>query len=518
MPVLTICYHCDKKFEIPETELGQLVRCPACKGLFTTQAATPILSVEPVLEQGFGVSSRGNVQPARQLLLRTIVLACGLLGAAACGALGFLWWSAQSEMKEQVELARLFMQGDAADPKIVAQLKEFDNREKAYPLLFVAASLGVFGGILGFMRRGVIGGLLMLLALAGPTFYFPKSLVFTALRLAGGLLCFLIRSPQRAMAAAEKAVRTGRQPSLAAHVLGLIGACICCVVLVGYSAFLGYALYSARNPTAQLRAEGAKGGRPGQRGQDIAQIVDSSAQRNKTARTNAAKSTTGRPGQEAPEEKSGDAFRGEIEHAGGDVKLVKLDLSPAGLDVTMDVPQGSQLKESYGDIKITKDAHFSLKVNLGRESFASEKASLTYRKPLINSSDTILYDSGTAQKPSCTFVFMKTLGYQDIVLANNTYVDDKAVTHNQADCLLMIRCARTLARKTPPPTDRAAALQAFKTEESLKENEPGEVRLNQKATDATLALVENDPTIRLLDLRATKVTSAGFIHLKRLTG
>src|SRR5438132_12666427 len=109
MPVLTICYHCDKKFEIPETELGQLVRCPACKGLFTARAATdggapvppaeaPILTVEPVVEQGAGVSSRGNVQPARQLLLRTIVLACGLLGAPACGALGLLWLRAPSAL------------------------------------------------------------------------------------------------------------------------------------------------------------------------------------------------------------------------------------------------------------------------------------------------------------------------------------------------------------------------------------------------------------------------------------
>ncbi len=72
----------------------------------------------------------------------------------------------------------------------------------------------------------------------------------------------------------------------------------------------------------------------------------------------------------------------------------------------------------------------------GRATFASEKANLTYRKPLINSSDTVLYDSGTRDKPNCTLLFAKALGYQDIVLANYTYLDNTSVAHDRADCLL----------------------------------------------------------------------------------
>src|SRR5262249_9646344 len=109
MPVPTGCYPCNKKVEIAENEGGQRGRCPACRGLFTAVAATDsgaappseagILTVEPVVEGSGGVPSGRVVQPSSQLFLRTIVLLCGLLGAGACATLGFLWWTAQVNMK-----------------------------------------------------------------------------------------------------------------------------------------------------------------------------------------------------------------------------------------------------------------------------------------------------------------------------------------------------------------------------------------------------------------------------------
>src|SRR5262249_7325318 len=104
-----------------------------CRSGAAPPSEAGILTVEPVVEGSGGVPSGRVVQPSSQPFVRTIVLLCGLLGAGACATLGFLWWTAQVNMKEQVDLARLFMQGGAADPAIQAELNEFDNRARVYP-------------------------------------------------------------------------------------------------------------------------------------------------------------------------------------------------------------------------------------------------------------------------------------------------------------------------------------------------------------------------------------------------
>ena len=65
-----------------------------------------------------------------------------------------------------------------------------------------------------------------------------------------------------------------------------------------------------------------------------------------------------------------------------------------------------------------------------------------------------------------------------------TKVNDKSVQHSRADCMLMIKCAQTLALKAPPPEDPAAALARFKTKEDEKEV-MGRLHLNDQASDAT---------------------------------
>src|SRR5262249_31799438 len=157
-----------------------------------------------------------------------------------------------------------------------------------------------------------------------------------------------------------------RQPSLALHVLGTIAACLCCLVLVGYSAFLGYALYSARNQM-QLQAEAGHGpGGRAKKAEELAQLLEKPPQPKKGNRSAPAPSAAVRTSTDSATDAPGEIHPDDIDHAGGDIKLVKLDLSPAGLNLTMDVPEGTQLKEAYGDIKITRDAHFSLQARIGR--------------------------------------------------------------------------------------------------------------------------------------------------------
>ena len=109
------------------------------------------------------------------------------------------------------------------------------------------------------------------------------------------------------------------------------------------------------------------------------------------------------------------------------------------------------------------------------------------------------------------------LGHQDVSVQNNRYVNDKSVNHNRTECMLMIWCAESLALKAAPPADPTAALAPYKAEPRPGQDRPNEIRLNAKATDATLALLANFPETKGLDLSNTRVTEDGMARVAVLT-
>jgi predicted Zn finger-like uncharacterized protein len=62
----------------------------------------------------------------------------------------------------------------------------------------------------------------------------------------------------------------------------------------------------------------------------------------------------------------------EIKAAGAGVKLVKLDLAPAGLDLFIDAPEGATAEQGIGQVEISKGDHFFSQYQEGSRSTRGE--------------------------------------------------------------------------------------------------------------------------------------------------
>jgi hypothetical protein len=87
-----------------------------------------------------------------------------------------------------------------------AELVEFDKRAKAWPYLFIGAALGIVGGVLAFLRKGVIAGPVLLAGAILPAVFHPVSLVFASPLVLAGILAFFVRSGQAPVAQPDKPV------------------------------------------------------------------------------------------------------------------------------------------------------------------------------------------------------------------------------------------------------------------------------------------------------------------------
>src|SRR5262249_6169945 len=141
MPTFIVCLHCGKKLQVSEAELGKQVVCPTCEGLIVAGESTPAqveapesapalvseIRVQPVApaphraneerreepaSRPRAEASRGRkVRPSSQLGLRSLVLVCGFLGAAAAGFLAYEWREAGFATKVFLDLPRPFKVG-----------------------------------------------------------------------------------------------------------------------------------------------------------------------------------------------------------------------------------------------------------------------------------------------------------------------------------------------------------------------------------------------------------------------
>src|SRR5262245_3396901 len=136
------CEKCGAKFTVAESNLGKRMRCSSCKHVFTAALGDePIVDLppagsdraaadsvrrteernEPARERRERESDRdarsgrnsregsARVRPNDQMLLRVLVLLCGLSGAVIAGLLANRFYE---EQKEGGELAKAVLQGD----------------------------------------------------------------------------------------------------------------------------------------------------------------------------------------------------------------------------------------------------------------------------------------------------------------------------------------------------------------------------------------------------------------------
>jgi uncharacterized protein involved in cysteine biosynthesis len=135
--------------------------------------------------------------------MRIAVLIFALLGAAVAGFLGSKWLGDLAEGKASVEKMKKTMQdfkGLIDSPELDTKFKELASLERAAYLLVVAALVGLVMEIMVVLGKipPKVAGAAMLLAVALPTVFQPKSLVFTFCLVIAGILALLAKSSGKA--------------------------------------------------------------------------------------------------------------------------------------------------------------------------------------------------------------------------------------------------------------------------------------------------------------------------------
>src|SRR5262245_35664708 len=136
-----------------------------------------------------------------------------------------------------------------------------------------------------------------------------------------------------------------------------------------------------------------------------------------------------------------------------DVKLAKLDLTAAGLPLTVDAPEGAKAEDFIGSVKVTKGDGFGFYVMKGGKDLANLKKkflandSLQDKKIIKESSNELVYEfviSGFDLKV-CYFHLNAKVGDQEYCISNQrSHINS---TRNMESVELAMKCAKTLAAK-----------------------------------------------------------------------
>ncbi|HEY7156729.1 MAG TPA: hypothetical protein VH575_22360 [Gemmataceae bacterium] len=215
-----------------------------------------------------------------------------------------------------------------------------------------------------------------------------------------------------------------------------------------------------------------------------------------------------------------DNIKAEIAKAGAGVELRKLDLSSAGLPLTIDAPSDAKATPDHPGVQVTAGDHFAIRIQLGKRAFDRKRQQLAGQKVLINDKDLMLSESVLLLDARGEFVRHVVVGHQDYVIENLDPLFGRQVNHSQADCLLMLKCLDTLTPKTPLLVDPLAALLQLgaKVEKASDGRAMGLVLDHHQTSDATLELVAKVPGLERLDLHQCPITDEGLVHLRGLTG
>lgn len=133
--------------------------------------------------------------------MRIAALIFGLLGTVGSGFLGAKWQSDIQSQREKIELARK-LAAAVKDPETDRKMAELDRLILASYGLIGGAVLGLVGVGLVFARKGMIAGIVFLIAFGAPIALArdPKMAIFSFGLAVGALFAFFVKpgSPYKA--------------------------------------------------------------------------------------------------------------------------------------------------------------------------------------------------------------------------------------------------------------------------------------------------------------------------------
>jgi hypothetical protein len=131
------------------------------------------------------------------------------------------------------------------------------------------------------------------------------------------------------------------------------------------------------------------------------------------------------------------------------VKLVATDLSPAGIEATMQAPEGATVKEAFGSAEVaTADNSFHLEIGTDKADMAARKAEIDgndinkLKRYVIDEPDGILYESVVMGKSEFHLLVNAEGGESGFECQ-----DSKGPSYTEAQAQAMFKACKTLAPK-----------------------------------------------------------------------
>jgi hypothetical protein len=188
-------------------------------------------------------------------------------------------------------------------------------------------------------------------------------------------------------------------------------------------------------------------------------------------------------------------------------------------------PLRAQLGKEAGDTRLTVGQTAGIEIKWGRQDLAAEKRWWAgggiqgrARAFPLDSADTLVTEVDGAADDRFHFVTNVTADAYDVQMQFTKPKDIGKVMGTKADCLLMLRCARTLAVAEPLPADPEAAL--AKLGVRMEKGDDGRVTAlrfdGAKITRPALDLLKKFPDVKDLDFRFTTARDTDFAVLKEL--
>jgi hypothetical protein len=204
------CPNCQAVLAVPGNGSGDPVPRPAppAKAPPASPRPAPAVRTQPRPVPGpAGEPPFDRPAPPRQTALRIVALVLGIVGALAVALMALGAYAVANNpieraAAEHVRESIAGLEKNMPDAPELAQMRSDLSRFERTGLLghvgLVACVLAIAGALLGFFHLGKVAAPLLILPAIGGAILNPRSLIFTTVLIATGIICLFIRSKPRA--------------------------------------------------------------------------------------------------------------------------------------------------------------------------------------------------------------------------------------------------------------------------------------------------------------------------------
>lgn len=202
-----------------------------------------------------------------------------------------------------------------------------------------------------------------------------------------------------------------------------------------------------------------------------------------------------------------------------DVKLVKLSFKLNDIEYSVRAPEGATIETRDTQAVITKGKDFGFTIDLSLKPmrlykglWANIRRDDDAKNMIINKKNSFLVELAGAGERRFAAVAKVEVPYVDLVVRSSkggTGDDDAQPLTN---CLLVLKCAGTVALVAPPPTEPPAILEWLKAD--YHKDDDGNIQsvaLPPSATAASVQVLEKIPTLKSLTISISGTTEGGLL-------